>query len=153
MKYANVFLGLGSNIGDRNEYLRVAIELLQADEKVYVVQESSVIETEPIGEIAEGLFLNQVIEIETEYEPLELLRLCVEIEQSQGRTRGRKWESRTIDIDILFFGEQSIETKTLHVPHPAAHERQFVLIPLAEIAPLYVHPNLKQPIEALLGTL
>jgi len=152
MKYSDVFLGLGSNIGNRSEYLNTAIKMLQEDKKVRVVQESSVIETLPMGEIAEGLFLNQVIEIETEYEPMELLHRCLVIEQSQGRSRERKWESRTLDIDILFFGEQNIKTDRLTVPHSEACNRHFVLIPLAEIAPEYIHPTLKQSIQTMLGT-
>jgi 2-amino-4-hydroxy-6-hydroxymethyldihydropteridine diphosphokinase len=153
MKYSDVFLGLGSNIGNRDVYLRTAIEMLQEDEKVCVVQESSVIETLPIGDIAEGLFLNQVLEIETEYEPMELLHRCLVIEQSQGRIRERKWESRTLDIDILFFGEQIIRSDVLLVPHPEIERRRFVLQPLFEISPDFKHPITNETMRHCLDTL
>ena len=141
MKYTNVFLGLGSNLGDRNEYLRVATEMLDADEKVNVIRASTVIETEPVGAIAEGHFLNQVVEIETEYEPEELLKRCLDIEHSQGRIRERKWESRTLDIDILFFGDLVFHTESLQIPHPEIEQRAFVLQPMVEIAPDFKHPE------------
>lgn len=141
MKYTNVFLGLGSNLGIRNDYLRVATEMLQADEKVNVIQASTIIETEPVGVIAKGLFLNQVVEIETEYEPVELLNRCLEIENSQGRIRERKWDSRTLDIDILFFGKLVLHTESLQIPHPEIQQRAFVLQPMVEIAPDFKHPE------------
>ena len=141
MKYTNVYLGLGSNLGNRNEHLRVAIEMLDADENVNVIQASTIIETEPVGAIAKGLFLNQVVEIETEYEPTELLNRCLVIEQSQGRIREKKWDSRTLDIDILFFGNLVLHHDSLQIPHPEIEHRAFVLQPMVEIAPDFKHPE------------
>ena len=149
MKYSDVFLGLGSNLGQRREHLRVAIQMLQENKNVTVVQESKVIETEPIGGIAKGLFLNQVIEIETDFEPLELLQHCLCIEQSQGRVRGQKWDSRTLDIDILFFGALVIAEGDLRIPHPELEKRSFVLVPMKELAPEFTHPVSKKSIEHL----
>ena len=153
MKYTNVYLGLGSNLGNRSNYLHTAIEILQKDDMVNVVKLSEVIETEPIGEIAQGLFLNQVIEIETEYGPNELLQRCLEIEQSQGRVREKKWDSRTLDIDILFYGELLFESNNLKIPHPEVHNRGFMLIPLLEIAPSMEHPSLHLSIQEMLNAL
>jgi len=153
MMQQNVFLGLGSNLGDRAQILSTVVKLLHKDSNIIVVRQSSVIETEPVGVIEQGKFLNQVIEIQTEYEPQELLSVCLAIEASQGRERGKKWGPRTIDIDILFYGSLSINEDGLTIPHPEAHRRLFVLIPMAEIAPNYEHPIENQRISAMLHML
>jgi len=149
MKYSGVFLGLGSNLGNRIGHLSAAIQMLQENDNVNVVQVSRVIETEPMGDIAEGLFLNQVIEIETEYEPSDLLQCCLDIEQSQGRVRDKKWDSRTLDIDILFFGTLVLKGDGLNIPHPELAKRSFVLLPMNEIAPEFTHPVSKKLIRQL----
>jgi 2-amino-4-hydroxy-6-hydroxymethyldihydropteridine diphosphokinase len=153
MKYSGVFLGLGSNIGNRSEYLDAAITMLQEDKNINVLQLSSVIETEPIGDIAVGLFLNQVIEIETEYDPRELLECCIDIEQVQGRVRDKKWDSRTLDIDILFYGNHVLEESGLNIPHPEIPNRMFVLAPMVEIAPEFKHPVGKKSMRQLCSLL
>ena len=153
MKYQNIFLGLGSNLGDREVHLQRAIALLEEDECVQIKKKSTVIETEPIGHIEQGAFLNQVIQIETSYEPYSLLQKCLKIEQSSGRIREDKWGPRTLDIDILFFGETVLQSDGLKIPHPEASNRAFVLLPLAEIAPTFQHPVSGQQMEAMLHLL
>ena len=153
MKYKNIFLGLGSNLGDREVHLQRAIALLEEDECVQIKKKSTVIETEPIGHTEQGAFLNQVIQIETSYDPYSLLQKCLKIEQSSGRIREEKWGPRTLDIDILFFGETVLQSDGLKIPHPEASNRAFVLLPLAEIAPTFQHPVSGQQIEAMLHLL
>ena len=153
MKYKNIFLGLGSNLGDREVHLQRAIALLEEDECVQIKKKSTVIETEPIGHTEQGAFLNQVIQIETSYDPYSLLQKCLKIEQSSGRIREEKWGPRTLDIDILFFGETVLQSDGLKIPHPEACNRAFVLLPLAEIAPTFQHPVSGQQIEAMLHLL
>ncbi|MDP6541402.1 MAG: 2-amino-4-hydroxy-6-hydroxymethyldihydropteridine diphosphokinase [Phycisphaerales bacterium] len=153
MKQQNVFLGLGSNLGDRAKYLATAVDSICKDPNILVVQQSSVIETEPVGIIEQGKFLNQVIEIQTEYEPLDLLSACLAIEASLGRVRDEKWGPRILDIDILFYGCHSINEEDLIIPHPKAHKRLFVLIPMEEIAPNFEHPIEKQRISTMLHAL
>ena len=153
MKQQNVFLGLGSNLGDRAKYIATAVDSIRKDPNILVVQQSSVIETEPVGTIEQGKFLNQVIEIQTEYEPLDLLSACLAIESSLGRVRDEKWGPRILDIDILFYGCHSINEEDLIIPHPEAHKRLFVLIPMEEIAPNFEHPIQKQRISAMLHVL
>jgi 2-amino-4-hydroxy-6-hydroxymethyldihydropteridine diphosphokinase len=153
MKYKNIFLGLGSNLGDREVHLQRAIALLEEDECVQIKKKSTVIETEPIGHTEQGAFLNQVIQIETSYDPYSLLQKCLKIEKSSGRIREEKWGPRTLDIDILFFGETVLQSDGLKIPHPEVSNRAFVLLPLAEIAPTFQHPVSGQQIEAMLHLL
>ena len=135
-----VFLGLGSNLGDRQKYLDTAIEELGKDMSVSVKKVSSFIETEPYGPVEQPDFLNGVVEIETTLEPEELLLIIHDIEQEAGRERIIHWGPRTLDIDILLFDDMVINTETLTIPHPEMHKREFVLKPLSEIAPYIVHP-------------
>ena len=153
MKYVDVFVGLGSNLGNRESFLASAVLMLQNHEQIYIVKESTVIETAPVGDIEQGAFLNQVLQVETELEPAVLLNSCLAIEESQGRVRGEKWGPRTLDIDILFYGNHVLDAPSLHVPHPELHLRQFVLGPLAEIAPEFEHPVCKKNMQELLETL
>ncbi len=153
MKYTQVFLGLGSNVGDRELYLQSAVELLQCDENIQLLNQSSVIETLPVGDIEQRDFLNQVIQIATEFEAEQLLERCIKIEQSQGRIRKEKWGPRTLDIDILFFDNLQLNSQNLSIPHPEVHKRHFMLIPLFEIAPSLVHPTLHHSVEEMLGAL
>jgi len=142
-----VYLSLGSNVGDREANLRSAIERLRAVGKVEAV--SSFYETEPVEFTAQPWFLNCVVELNTEKMPKQLLGRILAIEQEMGRRRTLKKGPRTIDIDILLFGSSIIEAKGLTVPHPAMHERRFVLEPLTEIAPDVRHPALKRTIREL----
>ncbi len=142
-----VFIGLGSNMGDREKLLKKALERI---EKLMPIQAaSSVYETEPVGYEAQGWFLNMVIQGATRLFPDMLLERLQDIEAALGRQRDIKNGPRTIDLDILFYGSEIIITKRLTVPHPHLPERAFVLVPLAEIAPEFVHPLLRINIAAL----
>jgi 2-amino-4-hydroxy-6-hydroxymethyldihydropteridine diphosphokinase len=140
-KKEKAFLGMGSNLGDRQEYLDDACRELSAHQSVKVIQSSSLYETEPVGYLAQGWFLNQVVEIETTLAPDELLRFTQDIENKLGRKRLIHWGPRVIDLDILLYGNRIINTPSLTVPHPRMYERCFVLMPLREIAPDLIHPD------------
>jgi 2-amino-4-hydroxy-6-hydroxymethyldihydropteridine diphosphokinase len=139
----NVFLLLGSNLGDRNLLLQQAILNIETDIGP-VVKKSSVYETQSWGKIDGPDYLNRVIEIQTGLEAQTILQKILAIEQTMGRKREEKWGSRVIDIDILFFNSAIINEPGLHVPHPELHKRRFTLEPLAEIAPDLIHPVLKK---------
>ena len=129
------YLGLGSNMGDREMFLRQAVALLAAESDITVKKVSSIYETEPVGFTDQGAFLNAVAIVETELSAVELLSKCLAVEQRLQRVRDVRWGPRTIDIDILLFGEQVIDDPKLIVPHPRLGERLFVLVPLHEVAP------------------
>jgi 2-amino-4-hydroxy-6-hydroxymethyldihydropteridine diphosphokinase len=126
------FLGLGSNLGDRLANLSEAVNLLHDHHGIDVVRSSRVYETEPIGP-PQPDYLNAVIEVETTMAPRTLLRHCLEAERELGRERGERWGPRTIDIDLLTYGDEHIDEPGLTVPHPQMHERGFVLVPLLEL--------------------
>ena len=153
MMQGNVFLGLGSNLGEREAYLDDAIARLNRNQNINVLNRSSMMETEPLGEVSQPLFLNMVVEIETKYDPLKLLDVCLAIELANGRVRGQRWGPRTLDIDILFYGSEIINKPSLQIPHPEVARRYFVLAPMAEIAPKFEHPVLKEPVLAMLQLL
>ncbi len=129
------FLGLGSNLGDRLANLGRAVELLAAEAGVRVVRSSRVYETEPVGGPEQPPYLNAVIEVETDLGPRELLAACQRVEAALGRVRAERWGPRTIDVDVLTYGDARISEPGLEVPHPRMHERGFVLVPLAELDP------------------
>jgi 2-amino-4-hydroxy-6-hydroxymethyldihydropteridine diphosphokinase len=133
-----VYLSLGSNVGDRAANLDAAIARLGALGKVMAV--SSFYETEPVEFVAQAWFLNCAVELDTEKMPRQLLGGVLALEQEMGRRRQQKKGPRNIDIDILLFGNSIIKARGLTIPHPAMHERRFVLEPLAEIAPEARHP-------------
>lgn len=141
------YLSLGSNLGDRRANLNAAISQLGTIGEVVAV--SSFYETEPVDVMAQPWFLNCAVKLDTEKMPKQLLSAVLDLEQKMGRRRTREKGPRTIDIDILLFGSSIIETKGLSVPHPAMHERRFVLEPLAEIAPDVRHPALKRSIREI----
>jgi 2-amino-4-hydroxy-6-hydroxymethyldihydropteridine diphosphokinase len=146
-----VYLSLGSNVGDRTGNLRSAIAALEQVGRVKAV--SSFYETEPVALAAQPWFLNCAVAVETELMPRQLLSRVLAIEQSLGRRRLQPKGPRNIDIDILLFGSSVIETAQLTVPHPAMHERRFVLEPLAEIAPEARHPVFKRSVREMLAAL
>lgn len=142
-----VYLSLGSNVGDRAANLNGAINRLCALGEV--VQVSSLYETEPVEFTAQPWFLNCAVELETAETPQQLMAHILEIEEQMGRKRTQEKGPRSIDIDILLFGDSTVEGKGLTIPHPALHERRFVLEPLVEIAPDVRHPLFKQTMREL----
>ena len=144
-----IYIALGTNLGDREANLRTARESLPPE--IRVVQESSIYITEPWGYLEQPEFLNQVIEVETLLHPLPLLHRLKGIEAKMGREETLRNGPRLIDLDLLFYGGEVIEGEILQVPHPRLHERAFVLVPLNEIAPDFLHPLLEEPIHALLS--
>ncbi len=143
-----VFLGLGSNRGDRKKNISKAIKLLEKSGQK-VLRVSSLRETKPYGYKKQKKFLNAVVKLKTKLLPLELLKLCKKIEKKIGRTESFRWGPREIDIDILFFGEKTIKNKKLTIPHGDLHNRTFALQPLTEIAPNFVHPVLKKRVSEI----
>ena len=147
------YVGLGANLGDREATLRRALELLGATPGVDVVAFSSFRETDPVGYLDQPRFVNAAAAVETDLPPSELLDALLAVERELGRTRdGPRFGPRTIDLDLLVYGEQRLDEPGLVVPHPRLHERRFVLEPLAEIAPGLVVPGLG-PVERLLAEL
>lgn len=146
-----VFLGLGSNLGDREAALEGALGRLEA-RGFRVTRRSSLWLTEPVGGPPQGLFLNAVAEGETTLGPRLLLEACLAIEGEMGRVRAERNGPRTIDVDVLFFGSERCSAPGLVIPHPRLHERRFVLQPLAEIAPGFVHPVLGLTVRQILGS-
>lgn len=144
-----VYLGLGSNVGDRRIQLRHALEKLQSSD-LRLRRASSLYETEPMGLLEQPWFLNQVAEFETELFPLQLLGRIHRIENTLGRKRLVVNGPRTIDIDILLFGKNIVNSPELIVPHPRYRERRFVLEPLAELNPTLKDPETGQPVSAML---
>ena len=145
-----VFLGIGTNLGEREENLRRAITLI-GEHIGIITRVSSVYETEPWGFKSETTFLNMVAMVETKLTPSGLLGRILMIEAMMGRLReGKAYMPRVIDIDILFFGSRIFENKVLTSPHPRIQERRFVLVPLSEIAGDLVHPVFKKSIQELL---
>lgn len=131
----SAFIALGSNIGNRYGNLTKAIETLAGYSDIQLVNCSSVYETDPVGYVEQDLFLNMVIEIKTALNATQLLERCLKVESELGRKREKRWGPRTIDLDILTFNQENIETEKLIVPHPRMMERAFVMVPLLEIKP------------------
>lgn len=146
------FISLGTNLGDRNKNLLKAVRYINVGVG-HIIDLSGIYETDPWGFDSNDKFLNMVIEIITDLTPEEMLMKCMEIESIMGRSRDESsgYSSRIIDIDILFYADQIIQTKSLKIPHPYLHERNFVLEPLCEIAPDLVHPVLELTIAELLN--
>ena len=143
-----VYLSLGGNLGDRLSNLTNAIQLMK--ERIgEILQESTIYETKAWGDIHQPDYLNMVLVLRTNLKPEELLDETQKIENELGRKRSEKWGARTIDIDILFINHQIINTERLKVPHPLMSERKFVLLPLEEIAPEFIHPIFKTSIKTL----
>ncbi len=150
---AIAYLGLGSNLGDRVGFVQQATSLLAGDENIKLVSTSSFYETEPWHFKTDNWFVNAAIAISTTYYPSQLLKVCHRIEAQLGRDRTHEsgYNDRTIDIDILFYDNKIISENEdgmeLIIPHPRVHERAFMLVPLLEVAPSYVHPVLNKTIS------
>lgn len=147
---ATAYLLLGTNMGDRSGHLHQAVEWLAARKPaIQLLQRSSVFETAAWGIITQDDYLNQAIKIETTLSAEALLLVTAAIETKMGRIRKKVWEPRIIDIDILFYDREVIKSKNLIIPHPHLQERRFVLEPMAELAPDFIHPVLNKTIHTL----
>ena len=147
----NAYVSLGSNLGDRAGNLLLAIRGM-LDFDLEVTRLSQVYETEPVETFAQPLFLNMVAELRATIDPEEMMARLLRVERSLGRTRDFAKGPRTIDLDLLLYGDHIVDTKVLTLPHPRLHLRHFVLVPLAELDPQLVHPTLKKTIAQLLET-
>jgi 2-amino-4-hydroxy-6-hydroxymethyldihydropteridine diphosphokinase len=151
---ARAFVGLGSNLGDPEELIASALELLAGEEGIEVLAVSSLRETDPVGFEDQPRFLNGAAELATELAPRELLERLLAIERRLGRIRGDgpRFGPRTIDLDLLLYGEETVQEPGLTLPHPRLHERRFVLEPLVELDPALEVPG-RGPVQALLAGL
>lgn len=147
--WRKAYLACGSNMGDREGYLNAAVEALRQDDRCRVLQVSDWMTTTPYGDVAQDDYLNGAIAIETLYTPEELLERIHEIESAGGRERKVQWGPRTLDLDILLYEDCIMYTDTLKIPHADMHNRDFVLAPLAQIAPYEMHPVLRKSIMQL----
>ena len=143
------YLGLGSNLGNREENIKNAISKLSSNPEIRIKKRSSMIETKPYGNINQPDFINIVIEIDTNLTSNNLLSKCISIENELGRKRNEKWGQRKIDIDILFYGDTVVTSEQLTIPHPDLHNREFVLKSLNEICPEFIPPILKKKIKKI----
>lgn len=148
-RQTNCFLSLGSNLGDNESLLNEAVRHLQKQD-CRIIRISGFYKTKAWGKTDQPDFLNAVVEISTGLPADELMSRILQIETEMGRKRQEKWGPRTIDIDILFYGNQIIESEKLIIPHPQLHLRRFVLVPLNELAPDFLHPLFLRPIHQLL---
>jgi len=149
---ANAYVSLGSNLGDRAGNLLLAIRGM-LDAGLEVTRLSQVYETEPVETFAQPRFLNMVAELQTTVEPEQVMMRLLHVEESLGRKRDIAKGPRTIDLDLLLYGDQIVDTKLLTLPHPRFHLRRFVLLPLAELAPHFIHPTLDETVRDLLEKL
>ena len=150
---SKVLVGVGSNLGDREFLIRKAVEAMRDLPRTLVVRVSSLYDTDPVGEVDQPAFLNAVVWLETTLEPRELLWQLLLIEKRMGRVRSQRWGPRPIDLDLLFYDDETISEPDLTVPHPEAHRRAFVLLPLQELDPDFVHPSTKESIKKLIKRL
>jgi 2-amino-4-hydroxy-6-hydroxymethyldihydropteridine diphosphokinase len=149
---ATAFVGIGSNLGDREDHLRRALDLLAAEEGIEVVAISTLRETEPVGPVEQGPFLNGAVQVSTELAPRKLLERLLDVEQRLGRVRAERFGPRTIDLDLLLYGDEIVDEPGLTLPHPRLHERRFALEPLSELAPDLAIPG-RGRVSALLAKL
>lgn len=150
----STFLAFGANLGEREQTLRAARDALQRTPGFNLLACSPLYESDPVGgPDGQPAYLNAVLAATTELSARQLLALCQNIEADFGRLRTEKWGPRTLDIDLLLFGTEIIGEPDLQVPHPRLHERRFVLVPLHDLAPDLVHPQLRKPVHRLLAEL
>lgn len=147
------FIGVGSNVGRREEQIARAIALLRASPDIKVLRQAALYETEPVGIEDQPWFINTAVEVETDLPPLELLRRLKEIERLLGRRERGRWAMREIDLDLLLYGDLVLEEAELALPHPQLDRRRFVLEPLVELAPELIHPRLQKRLRQLLAEL
>ena len=143
------YVGLGANLGPREVTLLRAVDLLAAADGVEVVAVSHLRETEPVGVVDQPPFLNGAVAIDTSLSARELLEVLLEIERALGRVRGERWGPRTVDLDLLVYGEETLDEPGLRVPHPRLAERRFALEPLADLDPALAVPGLGDVSAAL----
>ena len=147
------FIGLGSNLGDREANVRQAMEQLAHTPETSVVRASSLYDTEPVGVEEQPHFLNAVAQLETQLTPHQLLWNLMLIERRLGRVRSQRWGPRTLDLDLLLYEDLVLDEEDLQIPHPELSKRSFVLVPLVELEPLLVHPVTGETVLALLQRL
>ena len=153
--FSRIYVGIGSNLGDRHAYYFRAVDLMAALPGTTITRRSSLYESEPVGD-AKRWYLNGVVELATDFDPTALLARLQKIEADLGRKRTpqtKKWASRTIDLDILLFDTCIVDEEHLKIPHPEMHRRRFVLQPLCELAPQVRHPRLGSTMAELLAGL
>ena len=148
-RWHNVFIGVGSNIGNAKKNCQRGINALKRKTEIDIVQCSLFYQTKPVGGLEQPLFVNCVAEIKTALLPINLLLYLKELETKMGRVKTAKWGARVIDLDILFFDNLIIDTTNLKIPHSLCHKRRFVLEPMGEIAPDLIHPVLNKSIREL----
>lgn len=144
------FWQIGANLGNREKNFEEALSLLSGYSKLHIERLSPIYETEPVGYFEQPLFLNTVIEIGTLLEPFELLKIAQTIEAKIGRERRITWGPRTIDLDLLLYGTEQIDSPNLTIPHPRLCERKFVLVPLNDLCPQLVIPGVGESVQSLL---
>jgi len=146
------YIGLGTNLGNRIENLRQGVKLLDAEKEIEILKVSAVYQTDPVGGPAQGPFLNTCVEISTDLPPEELLTKMLTIEDKLGRIREERWGPRLIDLDLLVYEKQVIDTEFLQLPHPRMEERDFVMVPLNDIAPALIIPGLEISVSEILAS-
>jgi 2-amino-4-hydroxy-6-hydroxymethyldihydropteridine diphosphokinase len=152
-KVKRAFIAIGSNMGDRRAVCEAAVEQIARIPGCALVGRSNWYRTEPVGVQGQDAYLNGVLALEASGSPGNLLKQLLAIEKRMGRERKERWEPRTLDLDLLLFGEEIVHKEGLTLPHPLMHLRRFVLVPLAEIAPGLVHPSLQKSVSAMLAEL
>ncbi|MGV3463945.1 MAG: 2-amino-4-hydroxy-6-hydroxymethyldihydropteridine diphosphokinase [Heyndrickxia sp.] len=145
------YLSLGSNLGNREEFLEDALKALVSYPEIDIIDASSIYETDPVGYSDQGNFLNMVVKVKTSFSAEQLLEVCLQTEKELGRIRKIRWGPRTVDLDILLFNNENIKSEKLIIPHPRMHERAFVLVPLLEMDPAVELPTLKAPLNEVLN--
>jgi 2-amino-4-hydroxy-6-hydroxymethyldihydropteridine diphosphokinase len=147
------YIGIGSNLGDKLENCRRAMEAIGADARNRLVGRSRFYRTEPVGKKDQEWFINGVVAVETTMSPAELMEFLLSVEKGMGRIRQERWGPRVIDLDILFYGDRVLDEEGLQIPHPRLHERRFVLAPLKDMAPGLLHPVFHRTVSQILEEL